>query len=154
MLGLLETRSVQTSILAAVLFYLFANPSTFKMVKKIPGLKFVMKSATEVTHSGVVVHALLFGVVLFVCVWLINRSLFLSHYLHVVEGLANENLTEHIDDPDAISEGELMSLSTKQLQALSREVDSDSTPTEADLEEIWLEEQKDLQEQKELASAT
>ena len=86
MLGLLETKSVQTSILAGVLFYLFANPSTFKMVKKIPGLKFVMKSATEVTHSGVVVHALLFGAVLFVCVWLINRSLFLKHYLNVVEG--------------------------------------------------------------------
>jgi hypothetical protein len=86
MLGLLETKSVQTSILAGVLFYLFANPSTFKMVKKIPGLKFVMKSATEITHSGVVVHSLLFGAVLFVCVWLINRSLFLKHYLNVVEG--------------------------------------------------------------------
>jgi hypothetical protein len=109
MLGLLETKSVQTSILAGVLFYLFANPSTFKMVKKIPGLKFVMKSATEVTHSGVVVHALLFGAVLFVCVWLINRSLFLKHYLNVVEGLENDdgydndddNVKEHVTDSDA-----------------------------------------------------
>ena len=95
MLGLLETKSVQTSILAAVLFYAFANPDTFKMVKKIPGLKFVMKSAKEITHSGVVVHALLFGAVLFVCVWLINRSLFLKQYLNVVEGYK-----EHVDDLD------------------------------------------------------
>ena len=36
MLDVLKTKSIQTSILAALLFYLFANPSTFKMLKKFP----------------------------------------------------------------------------------------------------------------------
>jgi hypothetical protein len=87
MLDVLKTKSLQTSILAALLFYLFANPSTFKMLKKFPGLKFVMKSTTQITQSGVVVNALLFGIVLFLCVYLINSSLIKDHlkFLNVVE---------------------------------------------------------------------
>lgn len=87
MLEMLSTKSLQTSVLAGLLFYLFANPSTFKLLKKFPGLQFVMKGATEITHSGVVVNAVLFGLVLFLCVYIINISLIKDHlkFLNVVE---------------------------------------------------------------------
>ena len=84
MLDLLKTKSLHTSVLSAALFYIFANPSTFKMLKKVPGLKFIMKGASQITQSGVVVNALLFGIVLFLCVYLINHSV-LRSYLNVVE---------------------------------------------------------------------
>lgn len=86
MFDVVGRKSFETSVLAGLLFYVFANPSTFKMVKKIPGLKFVMKGATEITHSGVAVHAALFGLTLCLVVWFINRTL-LSQYVNVVEGL-------------------------------------------------------------------
>jgi hypothetical protein len=96
MFDLVETKSVQTSILAAVLFYFFANKSTFKKLRKFPGLKFVMKGATEITHSGVVVNAILFGTVLFLCVYLINIS-WLGDYLNIVEGY-REHVTKKTAD--------------------------------------------------------
>jgi hypothetical protein len=96
MLDVLKTKSLHTSVLAALLFYLFANPSTFKMLKKFPGLQFVMKGI-QVTQSGVVVNALLFGIVMFLCVYLINNTI-LRSYLNVVEGHANEDDTDDKDD--------------------------------------------------------
>ena len=91
MIGVLYTKTFQTALLSTLLFYVLANPDTFKMVKRIPGLKFVMKSTNEITHSGVITHALLFGVVLFLCVLLINKTL-VQHFpfLNVVEHLDNE----------------------------------------------------------------
>ena len=97
MFDLVETKSVQTSILAAVLFYFFANKSTFKKLRKFPGLKFVMKGATEITHSGVVVNAILFGTVLFLCVWLINNTM-LNEYLNIVEGYREHVTKKKADD--------------------------------------------------------
>ena len=87
MLDVLKTKSLQTSVLSAILFYLFANPSTFKMLKKVPGLKFVMNSATQITQSGVVINAVLFCIVLFLCVYLINSSLIKDHlkFINIVE---------------------------------------------------------------------
>ena len=85
MFDVIGRKSLETSVLSAILFYVFANPSTFKMVKKIPGFKFVMKSTTEITHSGVLAHALIFGVVFLGCVWLINNTM-LNQYFDVVEG--------------------------------------------------------------------
>jgi len=85
MLGIIGRKSLTTAIIASVLFYVFANPSTFKMVKKLPGLKFVMKSATEITHSGVAVHAALFCLMMMLIVHVINGTM-LKEYLHVVEG--------------------------------------------------------------------
>ena len=89
MIGVLYTKTFQTALLSTLLFYVLANPDTFKMVKRIPGLKFVMKSTNEITHSGVITHALLFGVVLFLCVLLINKTL-VQHFpfLNVVEHLS------------------------------------------------------------------
>lgn len=86
MIGVLYTKTFQTALLSTLLFYVLANPDTFKMVRRIPGLKFVMKSTNEITHSGVITHALLFGVVLFLCVLLINKTL-VQHFpfLNVVE---------------------------------------------------------------------
>ena len=80
------SKSVQTSVLAALLFYVFANPDTFKMVKKLPGFKFVMKGATEITHEGVLAHAVVFGLFFLACVWLINTTLVKQNLgLNVVE---------------------------------------------------------------------
>jgi hypothetical protein len=95
MSGVVGRKSVETAILSSLLFYAFANPSTFKTLKKFPGLKFVMKSAKEITHSGVVVNAMLFGVVLFFCVWLINKTM-LSQYFNIVEGLEGQE-NESVD---------------------------------------------------------
>ena len=97
MIGVLYTKTFQTALLSTLLFYVLANPDTFKMVKRIPGLKFVMKSTNEITHSGVITHALLFGVVLFLCVLLINKTL-VQHFpfLNVVEHLT-ENERENIN---------------------------------------------------------
>ena len=86
MFDIVGRRSFETSVLAGLLFYVFANPSTFKMVKKIPGLKFVMKGTSEITHSGVLTHALVFGVALFFVCWFINETTLRDH-IHVVEGL-------------------------------------------------------------------
>ena len=101
MLDVLKTKSLHTSVLAALLFYLFANPSTFKMLKKFPGLQFVMKGI-QVTQSGVVVNALLFGIVMFLCVYLINNTI-LRSYLNVVEHqvagpLTVETLSAYVED--------------------------------------------------------
>ena len=100
MFDIVGRRSFETSVLAGLLFYVFANPSTFKMVKKIPGLKFVMKGTSEITHSGVLTHALVFGVALFFVCWFINATT-LREYVHVVEGLA-EKPTD-ADDYEAAS---------------------------------------------------
>ena len=95
MFDIVGRRSFETSVLAGLLFYAFANPSTFKMVKKIPGLNFVMKGTSEITHSGVLTHALVFGVALFFVCWFINATT-LREYVHVVEGLENAGQTpEH-----------------------------------------------------------
>ena len=94
MFDIVGRKSFETSVLAGLLFYVFANPSTFKMVKKIPGLKFVMKGTSEITHSGVLTHALVFGVALFFVCWFINET-FLRNHLHVVEGLAEMAPDEH-----------------------------------------------------------
>jgi hypothetical protein len=53
-----------------------------------------MNSATQITQSGVVVNALLFGIVLFLCVYLINSSLIKDHlkFLNVVEHATNFHL--------------------------------------------------------------
>ena len=90
MIGVLYTKTFQTALLSSLLFYVLANPDTFKMVRRIRGLKFVMKSTNEITHSGVITHALLFGVVLFLCVLLINKTL-VQHFpfLNVVEHASN-----------------------------------------------------------------
>tara|TARA_B110001469_G_C9346583_1_gene183110 strand:- start:71 stop:487 length:417 start_codon:yes stop_codon:yes gene_type:complete len=93
MFDVIGRKSLETSVLSAILFYVFANPSTYKMVKKIPGFKFVMKSTTEITHSGVLAHALIFGVVFLGCVWLINNTM-LNQYFDVVEGF-KEHITEN-----------------------------------------------------------
>jgi hypothetical protein len=100
MSGVVGRKSVETAILSSLLFYAFANPSTFKTLKKFPGLKFVMKSAKEITHSGVVVNAMLFGVVLFFCVWLINKTM-LSQYFNIVEGLEEIVNEDNLDSDDA-----------------------------------------------------
>jgi len=89
MLNLALGKSAQTSILAALLFYVFANPDMFKMMKKVPGFKFVMKGAGEITHSGVAAHAVVFSLVMLLCVWLINSTM-LKQYVNVVEGLEND----------------------------------------------------------------
>ena len=90
MFDVIGRKSLETSVLSAILFYVFANPSTYKMVNKIPGFKFVMKSTTEITHSGVLAHALIFGVVFLGCVWLINNTM-LNQYFDVVEGFKEHN---------------------------------------------------------------
>ena len=104
MSGVVGRKSVETAILSSLLFYAFANPSTFKALKKFPGLKFVMKSAKEITHSGVVVNAVLFGVVLFFCVWLINSTM-LKDYVNVVEGLTEHSTDDDYDD-DVMSDSD------------------------------------------------
>jgi hypothetical protein len=100
MLDVLKTKSLQTSVLSAILFYLFANPSTFKMLKKVPGLKFVMNSATQITQSGVVINAVLFGIVLFLCVYLINSSLIKDHlkFINIVEHVSQKLTREEIKE--------------------------------------------------------
>jgi hypothetical protein len=87
MLDVLKTRSLQTSVLAGLLFYVFANPGMYKMIRQFPGLKFVMKGATEITHQGTMVNAVLFGLVMLLCVHLINSALIKDHlkFLNVVE---------------------------------------------------------------------
>jgi hypothetical protein len=89
MFAVLATKSLQTSVLAALLFYVFANPEMYKMIRKFPGLKFVMKSATEITHGGTAVNAALFGVVMLLCVWLINSTM-LKDYVNVVDNFDND----------------------------------------------------------------
>ena len=79
MFSVLHEKTFQTVVLAALLFYVFGNPDTFKMVSKIPGLKFVMSKTTGITHSGVATHALVFAVFLYFCVYLINTSLVKKH---------------------------------------------------------------------------
>ena len=86
MFDVVGRKSFETSVLAGLLFYVFANPSTFKMVKRIPGFKFVMKGTSEITHSGVLTHSLIFGVALFFICWFINAT-FLRDHMNVVEGL-------------------------------------------------------------------
>ena len=100
MIEVLHTKTFQTALLSALLFYALANPDTFKMVKRIPGLKFVMKTATnEITHSGVMTLALVFGVLLFLCVLLINKTLVNQlPFLNVVE-----NFTEHYTDEEVLN---------------------------------------------------
>jgi hypothetical protein len=92
MFAILATKSLQTSVLAALLFYVFANPDMYKMIRQFPGLKFVMKGATEITHAGTMVNAVLFGLVMLLCVHLINSALIKDHlqFLNVVEGYDNE----------------------------------------------------------------
>ena len=85
MVGICESKTCQTVVLASLLFYVFANPSMFKMVRKIPGLKFVMKSTNEITHSGVMTHALVFGVMMYLITLLINKAMILN----IVEGMRN-----------------------------------------------------------------
>ena len=89
MLKFVHEKTFQTVVLAALLFYVFGNPDTFKMVSKIPGLKFVMSKTTGITHSGVATHALVFAVFLYCCVYLINTSLVKKHlgFLNVVGGV-------------------------------------------------------------------
>ena len=94
MIGVLYTKTFQTALLSTLLFYVLANPDTFKMVKRIPGLKFVMKSTNEITHSGVITHALLFGVVLFLCVLLINKTL-VKHFPFL-------NVVEHMNEAERV----------------------------------------------------
>jgi hypothetical protein len=103
MIGVLYTKTFQTALLSSLLFYVLANPDTFKMVRRISGLKFVMKSTNEITHSGVITHALLFGVVLFLCVLLINKTL-VQHFpfLNVVEHMSEESEHDE-DDEDELS---------------------------------------------------
>ena len=96
MFDVIGRKSLETSVLSAILFYVFANPSTYKMVKKIPGFKFVMKSTTEITHSGVLAHALIFGVVFLGCVWLINNTM-LNQYFDVVEGFKEHQGKDTVD---------------------------------------------------------
>ena len=83
------TKSIQTSVLASLLFYVFANPDMFKMVKKIPGFNFVMKGTTEITHSGVMAHSVVFGAVMLLCVWLINTTM-IKDYVNVVDNFDND----------------------------------------------------------------
>jgi hypothetical protein len=91
MFAILATKSLQTSVLAALLFYVFANPGMYKIIRQFPGLKFVMKSATEITHAGTMVNAVLFGLVMLLCVHLINSALIKDHlkFLNVVENFEN-----------------------------------------------------------------
>ena len=92
MLSIVQGKTIQTTILASLMFYIFANPSTFKMVKKLPGLSFVMKSTNEITHSGAITHAILYFVVMYIIVLLINSDLVKQHltFLRVVENLENK----------------------------------------------------------------
>ena len=87
MFSILATKSLQTSFLAGLLFYVFANPGMYKIIRQFPGLKFVMKGATDITHAGTMVHAVLFGLVMLLCVHLINSTLIKDHlkFLNVVE---------------------------------------------------------------------
>jgi hypothetical protein len=101
MFAILATKSLQTSVLAGLLFYVFANPGMYKIIRQFPGLKFVMKSATEITHQGTMVNALLFGIVLFLCVYLINSALIKDHlkFLNVVE---NYEDSEGVKDSEGL----------------------------------------------------
>ena len=88
--SVVATKTFQTTVLATLLFYLLGNPDTYKMVCKIPGLKFVMKGTNQITHSGVMTHALVFGLLFFLCVLLINHTLKQQlTFLNVVENYGN-----------------------------------------------------------------
>ena len=92
MSAILATKSLQTSVLAGLLFYVFANPGMYKIIRQFPGLKFVMNSATEITHAGTLVNAVLFGLVMLLCVHLINSALIKDHlkFLNVVENYSEK----------------------------------------------------------------
>ena len=92
MLNLALGKSAQTSILAALLFYVFANPDMFKMMKRVPGFQFVMKGAGEITHSGVAAHAVMFSIVMLLCVWLINSAMVKQHldFINIVDNFEND----------------------------------------------------------------
>jgi len=87
MFSIVAPKSLQTSVLAGLLFYVFANPGMYKIIRQFPGLKFVMKGATEITHAGTMVNAVLFGLIMLLCVHLINSTLIKDHlkFLNVVE---------------------------------------------------------------------
>jgi len=115
MLGLLKTRSLQTSVLAALLFYVFANPGMYKIIRKIPGLKFVMKGATEITHQGTLVNALLFALIFLLCVYLINSHLIKDHlkFINIVE-----YMTEH--GPFGTPKAKTVGIQDREAHGLSR----------------------------------
>lgn len=99
MFKFVHEKTFQTVVLCALLFYVFANPDTFKMVSKIPGFKFVMSTTKGITHSGVATHAIVFGLVLYLCVFLINTSLVKKNisFMNVVENF-REYQTEKSDE--------------------------------------------------------
>ena len=106
MFSVLHQKTFQTVVLAALLFYVFGNPDTFKMVSKIPGFKFVMHTTKGITHSGVAAHSVVFALVLYLCVYLINSTLVQQHlsFLNVVEGLEDkkeeDELYEELQEVD------------------------------------------------------
>ena len=92
MFSVIHQKTFQTTVLAALLFYVLGNPDTYKKVSKLPGMKFVVSSTKGITHSGVAAHAVVFAIVLYFCVWLINKTL-VSHLpgINIVEGFTNHS---------------------------------------------------------------
>ena len=64
--------SVQLAIIGSFLFFIFANPEIFSFVNKIlPGV--IMNYAGKVTQSGTITHAIVFGVIFFIIIYLLQR---------------------------------------------------------------------------------
>jgi hypothetical protein len=64
--------NIQLVLIASVLFFIFANPKLFSTVNKIlPGV--IQDYAGKVTQQGTITHAVVFGVVFFGAIYLLQR---------------------------------------------------------------------------------
>jgi len=64
--------NLQLVLIASVLFFIFANPKLFSTVNKIlPGV--IQDYAGKVTQQGTITHAVVFGVVFFGAIYLLQR---------------------------------------------------------------------------------
>ena len=64
--------NIQLTLIATVLFFVFANPKIFSVVNKIlPG--FIMDYAGKVTQEGTITHAVVFGGLFFLVIYLLQR---------------------------------------------------------------------------------
>jgi hypothetical protein len=69
--GLPFLGKVKMSVIATVLFFIFANPLVFATVDSIVP-EFVFTLAGRLTQQGVLVHSLVFGFVFFVVLFFVN----------------------------------------------------------------------------------
>ena len=69
--GLPFLGKVKMSVIAIVLFFIFANPLIFATVDSIVP-EFVFTLAGKLTQKGVLVHSLVFGFVFFVVLFFVN----------------------------------------------------------------------------------